>query len=113
MAVIKQILVPVSNITAALDFYSRTFGFSVKFRDGDRYAALDGGGVTLALTAQEESLAEGVTFSVITDDVAAFIEAGRSQGLTVLSGVAEGPHEKRAVVGDTDGNPVVVYSKTV
>ncbi|MDF0600984.1 VOC family protein [Psychromarinibacter sp. C21-152] len=113
MNAVKQILVPVSDMDAAVDFYTTRFGFPLKFRDGDRYAALDGGSVTIALTSGEESLAgASVTFSVVTADVGSLVAAARGAGVTVASDIAQGPHETRAVLRDRDGNPVVVYSKT-
>ncbi|MFE3838792.1 VOC family protein [Pseudogemmobacter sonorensis] len=111
MAEIKQILVPVSDMDRAVAFYSGHFGFRLKFRDGDRYAAFDGGGITLALTAQGESLASSVTFSVQCDDVDAFLAEETCAGVQVLEPVQQGPHERRAVLADADGNPIVVYSK--
>ena len=114
MSTVKQILIPVSDIGAAVDFYTRHFGFPLKFRDGDRYAALDGGAITIALAARGEAVAgKAITFSVVTEDVVAFVGEARAQGVQVLSDLVQGPHELRAVVADDDGNPIVVYSRTI
>lgn len=114
MSTVRQVLIPVSDIGAAVDFYTRHFGFPAKFRDGDRHVALGGGTVTIARTAHGESLAgNAITCSVMTEDVSAFVTDARAWGARVVSDLAQGPHELRAVVADNDGNPIVVYSRTV
>lgn len=112
MSVLKHILIPVDDIGAAIDFYGRQFGFSLKFRDGDRYAALDGGTVVVALTASSESITgKGAALSIQVDDVDTFVEAARLRGTTILRAVEQGPHERRAVLADPSGQPIVVSSK--
>lgn len=112
MTTIKQILVPVRDIDKAIEFYSKTFGFSVKFKDEQRYAALDGGTITLALVSSEENLTgDQVAISVAVEEANQFLEGVRGNGVKIVLDISEGPHEKRAVVADPDGNSIVVYSK--
>lgn len=111
MTTIKHILIPVADIGAAVEFWTGHFGLSLKFRDGDRYAALDGGGITLALTAQGESLTEGIALSVQVADADAFVRDRAAAGVAVLRPVEQGPHERRAVLADPSGRPVVVSSR--
>ncbi|MDX6739433.1 VOC family protein [Actinocorallia sp. A-T 12471] len=105
-----HILLPVSDLAVALAFYRETLGLKVKFQDGDRYAALDLGGATLALAAPAEQPAPGVTtLGLKVADVTVTAAALRASGAAV-SEVTEGAHEQRALLHDPDGNPLVLYS---
>ena len=109
---VGNVLYPAADIDAAVAFYGDALGLSVKFQDGHRYAALDGGGVTFALASSEEDVAGGrVAASLRVGDVAAALENAVSAGATVLREPEEGPHEIRAVVADPWGNPLVLYAK--
>jgi predicted enzyme related to lactoylglutathione lyase len=111
MTRIGNALYPVKDVAAAVAFYRDGLGLAVKFQDGDRFAALDGGGVTFALAGPEEDVTGGepaVSFKV--EDVAAAVEALKAAGGTLVRGPEEGPHEIRAVLRDPAGNPIVVYS---
>lgn len=99
----------VADVHEAVRFYGRALGLPVRFVDGDRYAALDAGGATLALAAPEEDLAGRAAASfkaeVVADALAAIVEAGGS----VVREPAQGLHEVRAVAADPWGNVFVVY----
>jgi predicted enzyme related to lactoylglutathione lyase len=106
---LSSIILPVADMDAAIAFWHATVGLDVKFRDGDRYAALDGGGVTVALAAASEApRAAAVSFKV--DDVALAAGVLRGGGASLESGPQSGPHEVRATLADPDGNVVVIYS---
>ncbi|GII86389.1 hypothetical protein Ssi03_43790 [Sphaerisporangium siamense] len=106
-----NVLIPVTDLDEAVAFYSRTLGLAVKFRDGDRFAALDGGGVTVALAAGGEQVAGAVTApSYKVGDVAEAVRDLTAAGAEVVSGPETGPHEVRAVLRDPSGNVFVLYS---
>ncbi|AEA27274.1 Glyoxalase/bleomycin resistance protein/dioxygenase [Pseudonocardia dioxanivorans CB1190] len=107
---IGNVLHPVPDVAAAVEFYGSVFGFATKFVDGGRYAALDAGGTTLALAAPEEDVTGGVpAASIKVADVAAALAALVEAGGTVVREAEQGPHEVRAVARDPWGNTVVVY----
>jgi predicted enzyme related to lactoylglutathione lyase len=108
-AKIGNVLHPVGDVAAAVEFYGSVFGFATKFVDGQRYAALDAGGTTLALAAPEEDVAGAAAASIKVADVPASVAAIVAAGGTVVREPETGPHEVRAVVRDPWGNPVVVY----
>lgn len=111
MTEIGNVLYPVPDVTKAVEFYRDALGLPLKFADGERYAALDGGRATLALAGPEEDVTNGrpaASFKV-ADAVAAVGELTKA-GATVVSPPAEGPHEIRAVLTDPWGNAFVVYS---
>ncbi|MBB5133269.1 putative enzyme related to lactoylglutathione lyase [Thermocatellispora tengchongensis] len=104
-------LVPVADMEGAVAFYSGALGLAVRFRDGDRFAALDGGGVTVALVTREEQVAGAVTApSYKVGDVAATLDALTAAGAEVVRAPETGPHEVRAVLRDPSGNVFVLYS---
>ena len=107
---IRMVVLTTDDLDASIQFYAETLGFPLKFRDGDHFAALDGGTITLALaTALDHPIPGQVVVGIKSDDVdaaAAAIDAGGG-------GIARGPyndaHERRAVVYDSMGNGLVVY----
>ena len=66
---VGMVIQPVEDMEAALGFYQRAMGLELKFRDGDRFAALAAGTTTIALAAGEERLSERTLVSYKVDDV--------------------------------------------
>jgi predicted enzyme related to lactoylglutathione lyase len=107
---IGQVLHPVRDVRAAVDFYARAFGFTAKYVDGLRFAALDAGGTTLALAAPEEDLTAGTPAAAVkVADVATTVADVVAAGGQVLHKATPGPHEIRAVIRDPWGNTLIVY----
>ncbi|GAA1832842.1 hypothetical protein GCM10009836_08720 [Pseudonocardia ailaonensis] len=107
---IGNVLHPVGDVAAAVRFYGEAFGLTPKFVDGDRYAALDAGGTTLALAGPEEDVTGGVAAaSFKVPDVGAALDALTAAGGTVVRPAEQGPHEVRAVAKDPWGSTIVVY----
>jgi predicted enzyme related to lactoylglutathione lyase len=110
---LRSLLWPVPDLEAAIAFYRDAFGYSLKFRDGDRYAALDAGGLTLALVAGDEDTTGGVPApSFRVDDLAAAIRTVTAAGGRVLAGPSAGPHETRATVRDPAGQVLMLYQRS-
>ncbi|MEV5303250.1 VOC family protein [Amycolatopsis methanolica] len=108
---IGNVLVPTSDMRRTREFYTTALGLAVKFADGDRFVALDGGSTTLALVSPEEDVTSGrVAASFKVADVHSVLEAVQQAGGTVVRQPEEGPHEIRAVVADPAGNISVVYA---
>ncbi|MBY8856882.1 VOC family protein [Nocardia sp. CA2R105] len=109
-AKIGNVLYPVEDVEKAIAFYNVAVGLPLKFQDGARFAALDGGSTTFALAGAEEQVAgraAAVSFKV--PDVAAAVREIEAAGGVVVAPAAEGPHEVRAVVQDPWGNAFIVY----
>ena len=117
---VGNVLYPTGDLGRALAFYTEGLGLAVKFADGDRYAALDGGGVTFAIVAGDEAVggeavgAEAVGVgpmaSFKVSDVDEAVARLASLGATVVRPAERGPHEIRAVLTDPAGNPFVLYA---
>ncbi|MFE2188636.1 VOC family protein [Streptomyces sp. NPDC059455] len=107
---IGNVLRPVADVDAAMRFYIETFGLAMKFVDGDRYAALDAGGTTLALAGPTEDVTGGMpaaSFKVpnVNSALGALVQGGGA----IVREPEQGPHEVRAVARDPWGNTVVIY----
>lgn len=104
-----MVIHPVEDLGDAVRFYTETLGLELRFRDGDRFAALAIGDVTIGLAAAEERLHEHPVVSYKVDDVERAIEELVAAGASLLRGPEDGPHERRAVLRDPAGNGMVVY----
>ncbi|MEV4184754.1 VOC family protein [Streptosporangium canum] len=111
MTKLGNILIPVDDLDKAIALYSGALGLAVRFRDGDRFAALDGGGATVALVAAGERVTGDATApSYKVGDVAAAVRELTGAGAEVVREPETGPHEIRAVLRDPSGNVFVLYS---
>ena len=107
---IGHTIVPTHDLDAQLDFYA-ALGLTTKFRDENRYAAVTDGFTTFGLADESQQPVLGrVMMSFEVDDLDACIDRLTGGGVKVAEPVF-GPHERRAVVIDPSGNPLVVYEK--
>ncbi|GAA3598697.1 VOC family protein [Kineosporia mesophila] len=108
---VRQIVLSTDDLDASIQFYTETLGFTLKFRDGAHYAALDGGSVTVALATPVDHPLPGKTVVAIkTADVDAAAKAIEAGGGAIVKGPYNDAHERRAVVYDNQGNGLVFYS---
>jgi lactoylglutathione lyase len=108
---VRQVVVSTDNLDESIQFYTETLGFTLKFRDGAHYAALDGGSVTLALATPVDHPLPGKTVvGIKTADVDAAARAVEENGGAIVKGPYDDAHERRAVVYDNKGNGLVFYS---
>lgn len=110
----KLLLYPVDAIDTALPFFTEGLGLPLRFRDGDRYCALDAGALTLALVAGEERLVDQPALAFRIDegeDIAAAVARLVAAGATVTQPAAQGPHETRAVLRTPEGFALVLGAK--
>ncbi|KOS53513.1 VOC family protein [Rhodococcus rhodochrous] len=95
----------------SIKFYSATLGMASTFRDGAYFAALDGGGVTLALaTAIDHPILGRVVVGIKTAGVDAAAKAVEEAGGGIAKGPYDDAHERRAVVYDNKGTGLVFSS---
>lgn len=108
---VRMIVLSTDDLDESIRFYSETLGMAVKFRDGDHYAALDGGSITLALaTAVDHPIPGQVVVGIKTSDVDAAAKAIEASGGGIVRAPYDDAHERRAVVYDNKGNGLVFYS---
>lgn len=107
---LRQVLLPTADLDAALSFYEGVLGLRLKFRDGDRFAALTAGGGTLALIGPaDRDPTAGVAPALKVESVESVAERLRAAGWKV-DGPREGGHELRLELRDPSGNPLVLYA---
>jgi catechol 2,3-dioxygenase-like lactoylglutathione lyase family enzyme len=105
---IGNVFYRVPDMEAAVGFYTQVLGLALKVRDGDRWAAFDVGGSTLAVEAGATGGPGGATVSLRVDGLDAVVADLRARGARV-SDVQAGPHERHAEVLDPAGNQLVLY----
>lgn len=107
---LRQILLPTADLDASIAFYEGLLGLPLKFRDGDRYAALAAGEATVALLGPDDrDPAAGVAPALRAAAVDPLAARLREAGWAV-AGPSDGGHERRLELRDPSGNPLVVYS---
>lgn len=108
---VKMIVLSTENLDESIAFYTETLGFPLKFRDGDHFAALDGGNITIALaTSLDHPIPGQVVVGIKTEDVDADAEATDQNGGGIAKAPYDDAHERRAVAYDSQGNGIVFYS---
>jgi lactoylglutathione lyase len=108
---VRMVVLSTDDLDESIRFYTETLGMALKFRDGSHYAALDGGSITLALaTAVDHPMPGKVVVGVKTADVDAAAQAIETNGGAIVKGPYNDAHERRVVVYDHKGNPLVFYS---
>jgi flavin reductase len=109
---VGNVIYPVADIARAVAFYRDVVGLPLKFQDGDRWAAFDCHGTTLALErrAPDDGVAQRVRVSLkASGDWEALIDSFRSAGATV-GVLSTGAHERTATLTDVDGNQTILYA---
>ena len=107
---LRMIMLSTDHLEASIAFYVETLGMKLKFRDGDRFAAIDAGPITLALATADDhpvpgEVALGIKAGDVDETAATILAAGGS----MVGAVADGGHERRAIMRDSSGNAVVIY----
>jgi predicted enzyme related to lactoylglutathione lyase len=105
---IGNVFYRVPDMEAAVRFYGAVLGLGLKLRDGDRWAAFDVGGATLALEGGAPGGPGGATVSLRVTGLDGVVETLRSRGADV-GPIETGPHERRASLHDPAGNVLVLY----
>src|ERR1700677_4523391 len=95
---VRMVVLSTDNLEESIKFYTETLGFPLKFRDGDHFATLDGGTVTIALaTAIDHPIPGQVVVGIKTDDVDGAARTIEESGGRIVKAPYDGAHERRAV----------------
>lgn len=109
---VKMVVLSTDDLDESIAFYVDVLGFPLRFRDGDRFAALDGGGVTIGLAVAEDHPIPGeVVVGIGAQDVDGIARAVESAGGLVLAPPHDDAHERRAIARDGCGNGIVIYGQ--
>lgn len=107
----SSLLLPVKDLSRALNLFCGPLGMPLQFRDGNRYAVLGCNGSTLALLAGSEKVVDRLALGLRVGNLQTAVTALVAAGAEVVSAPELGPHEWRAVLHDHDGNPLVLSAK--
>jgi predicted enzyme related to lactoylglutathione lyase len=106
-----HVILPAADVGAALAFFEEALGVEVRFRDGDRYAALATEGGTLALASPDEQPVAGrIAIGLATDDLDGLLERLVDAGIDVGDEVVSA-HERRVTFTSPDGVVLVAYER--
>jgi lactoylglutathione lyase len=107
---VGHVLLPAEDVGRTVAFLTETLGLPLRFQDGDRYAAIDGGSTTLAVAAEAELPAPGkVAVGLKVTDLDAVAARLEAAGTPLLGGVVESEHERSLGFQDPAGNVFVAY----
>jgi lactoylglutathione lyase len=113
MPTIAAISIYVHDLDRAVDFYTKTLGFTVRGRPVPFIAELDHDGPALVLCQAEKPSAQqypdsgGITVGLAVDNVVETAAALRKAGITVLHKAPEDfPGGKYVAVKDPSGNVI-------
>jgi predicted enzyme related to lactoylglutathione lyase len=111
LGTMRQIVIPVDDVDAAIPYYRDELGLPLRFQDGARWAAFGLGDLTLALAGPGEQPAgpRDVALGVKVDDLPSAINSVLAAGGVALSEPRTGEHERRATVRDPFGTPIALY----
>lgn len=108
---VRMIILTTENLDESIHLYTEVLGLPLKFRDGDHFAAIDGGSVTIALATEIDHPIPGqVVVGIKTSDVDGAAKAVEDGGGGLVKAAYDDAHERRAVVYDHFGNGLVFYS---
>jgi len=111
----------VDDVDAAIDFYTRYFGFTLQSNQSPAFADVLRGNLRLLLSGPKSSAARPMPdgrqpepggwnrIHLLVDDIADEVERLRAAGLTFRNEIVSGPGGKQIVVDDPSGNPIELF----
>ena len=109
---VATVWVPVSDMDRAIGFYSDLLGLDVQ-RDGDDWAEVDAGGLTIGLNARETATAGSGGGAVISfqpdDDIDSEVSRLREAGVEFTGEISDHPWGRIAPFRDSGGNDLQFY----
>jgi len=109
---LSKLLLDAADLAGLVAFYRDCLGLSLNFQDGDRYAEFEKCHVGFAVTSGEESTgSSGLVMAFAVEDLEVVAGSVAAMGGDILSDSEHGPHERRMLVADPDGRPIVLYQR--
>ena len=111
----------VDDVQAAVDFYTRHFGFTLRTSAAPAFADVVRGHLRLLLSGPTSSagrpMPDGRTpepggwnrIHFIVDDLAADVERLRAAGITFRNDIVTGPGGQQILLEDPAGNPIELF----
>jgi catechol 2,3-dioxygenase-like lactoylglutathione lyase family enzyme len=111
----------VDDVEESIDFYTRHFGFELRFSAAPAFADVVRGNLRLLLSGPTSSagrpMPDGSTpapggwnrIHLIVDDIAAEVQRLRSEGLSFRNDIVSGPGGQQILLDDPAGNPLELF----
>jgi catechol 2,3-dioxygenase-like lactoylglutathione lyase family enzyme len=113
----------VSDVEAALDFYTKHLGFTVLTQALPAFADVQRGNLRLLLSGPKSSAGRPLPdgrepqpggwnrIHFVVDDIEAEVARLRASGLTFRSDIISGPGGSQIVLDDPSGNPIELFQQ--
>lgn len=110
---ISVVIIGVTDMDRAIQFYTETLELALKFRDSS-YSELETGSVVLALEKRERVVSEGPAFALETSDLRTSAEALQKSNVEFTQSPREEQWGLAAIIRDSEGNQLelVQYKET-
>jgi catechol 2,3-dioxygenase-like lactoylglutathione lyase family enzyme len=111
----------VDDVAAAIDFYTRHFGFTVQSNHAPAFADVVRGNLRLLLSGPGSSAGRPMPdgrrpgpggwnrIHLLVDDVDVEVQRLRDAGLSFRNDIVSGPGGKQILVDDPSGNPIELF----
>lgn len=108
---LHSLFIPAQSLEMELQFFAQGLGLKTRFRDGQRYAAVDAGCLTIGIAAEDERICTQAATVFRVSDIQQSLALLIAAGARLLRPVERGPHEWRAVVASPAGHHLILSSK--
>jgi predicted enzyme related to lactoylglutathione lyase len=111
----------VDDVEAAIDFYTRNFGFTVRSNAAPAFADVVRGNLRLLLSGSKSSAGRPMPdgrvpepggwnrIHFVVDDLGAEIERLKAAGVSFRNDVVSGPGGRQILLDDPAGNPIELF----